>query len=419
MRDRDRRRAVGKLEAEPDAARGRPRRRASRRSAAASTGSAGTSTPGRRRSADVGAKLGERRSRASASRCRAAIETSKSVEPRRARERPRRAPRPDLRGSRPPAPAEPAPSRRRAGARAGRGPRAMLRRPDGAPFGRRAPRLRLARRRGERAPRSLRGQRHATSTLAVGQSADDHRRRRRRLQAHARRARPRPRRRLGACGDALPAPAGCGPGHASVHLAEGLRVFVSGRHRRRAAHRRQRRRRPVDGRRSASRSTSRSATRPAGSASRASTAAASPSATSAAEGSRAPPSSAEGRRSSQCSFCSTFRSPPTSSSICASEMISGGDIAMMSPVVRIRMPALVGVEERLERPPRRLPGDRLELDRADHPLVADVDDVRAVPQRMQRLLPDRRERRGPLEQPLLGIGLERREPRRAAIGFAE
>ena len=74
-------------------------------------------------------------------------------------------------------------------------------------------------------------------------------------------------------------------------------------------------------------------------------------------------------------------------SICAFEMISGGDSAMMSPVVRIRAPRSIGLQERRERPLGRLAGDRLQLDRADQADVADVDDVRRALQRMQRLLP--------------------------------
>ena len=48
-------------------------------------------------------------------------------------------------------------------------------------------------------------------------------------------------------------------------------------------------------------------------------------------------------------------------------MISGGDMAMMSPVVRIRMPFSKAFEEGREGALGRRAGDRLELDRADRP----------------------------------------------------
>ena len=131
-------------------------RRASRRSAAASTGSAGTSTPGRRRSATWAPSSATRsRPRPVAGRGDRDLEER---EPRRPRERPRRASRPDRRG-----PAA-RPRRRRRRPRPRRrpsraGPVRHLRRRDGGSFGRRAPRLRHARRRrgGLGAPH---GQRH-------------------------------------------------------------------------------------------------------------------------------------------------------------------------------------------------------------------------------------------------------------------
>ncbi len=51
-------------------------------------------------------------------------------------------------------------------------------------------------------------------------------------------------------------------------------------------------------------------------------------------------SSGINRDDTQMLFISTLRSLSNSSSISACEMISGGDSAMMSPVVRIRSPSL-------------------------------------------------------------------------------
>ena len=57
--------------------------------------------------------------------------------------------------------------------------------------------------------------------------------------------------------------------------------------------------------------------------------------------------------------------------------------------------------------------DRIELDGADQPDIADVDDMRQALQRMDRVLPIGRELRGARQQPLLLIGLERGDRRRA------
>ena len=115
------------------------------------------------------------------------------------------------------------------------------------------------------------------------------------------------------------------------------------------------------------------------------------------------------RALAQSSFCSTVLSPPISSSICALVMISGGDM-------RDDVAGGADQDARARRRSRKAwkarlvgsPGDRLQLDRADQAHVADVDDVRRVPQRMQRLLPVRRQRRAPRSNsPSSRVGVER------------
>ena len=68
-------------------------------------------------------------------------------------------------------------------------------------------------------------------------------------------------------------------------------------------------------------------------------------------------------------------------------MISGGDRAMMSPVVRISSPFSKASRKAVKARLVGCAGDRLQLDRADQAEVADVDDVRQALQRMQRVVP--------------------------------
>src|SRR3990170_664808 len=57
----------------------------------------------------------------------------------------------------------------------------------------------------------------------------------------------------------------------------------------------------------------------------------------------------------------------------------------------------------------RFAGDGLQLDGADQPDIADVDDMRQALQRMHRLLPIGRKLRGAREQAILLVDLKRRD----------
>ena len=96
---------------------------------------------------------------------------------------------------------------------------------------------------------------------------------------------------------------------------------------------------------------------------------------------------------------------------------------MMSPVARTRRPRLERLDEARMRALARLAGDGIELDGADQPDIADVDDVRKAFQRMDGVLPIRRKLRGARQQSLLLIDLERGDgggagDRVARIGIA-
>ena len=93
------------------------------------------------------------------------------------------------------------------------------------------------------------------------------------------------------------------------------------------------------------------------------------------------------RHQRQSTILSTSRTWSISSSIWPLVMISGGDSAMMSPVVRIRAPRSNALTKAEKARLVGLAGDRLELDRADQADIADVDDMRLALQRMQRILP--------------------------------
>ena len=104
-------------------------------------------------------------------------------------------------------------------------------------------------------------------------------------------------------------------------------------------------------------------------------------------------------------------------------MMSGGESAMMSPVARTRRPRL---NASTKRACARLPGASgigLELDGADQPDIADVDDVRQALERVDGLLPIGRKLRRARQQSLLLVDLERRDgggagDRVARIGIA-
>ena len=101
-------------------------------------------------------------------------------------------------------------------------------------------------------------------------------------------------------------------------------------------------------------------------------------------------------------------------SMCDSSTISGGDRAMMSPVVRISTPRSKHVAEDVEARacPARPAIDSSSM-RADQADVAHVDHVRRLAQRMQRVLEHRRHLRAARQQAFVGIGLERAERRGA------
>ena len=93
---------------------------------------------------------------------------------------------------------------------------------------------------------------------------------------------------------------------------------------------------------------------------------------------------------------SVFRMPPSvsnSSSISRFWMISGGDRAMMSPVVRISRPFSKALRKAVKARLVGCAGDRLQLDRADQAAVADVDDVRQALQRSGARRPSSRRAR--------------------------
>ena len=102
-------------------------------------------------------------------------------------------------------------------------------------------------------------------------------------------------------------------------------------------------------------------------------------------------------------------------------MISGGDSAMVSPVVRISRPRS---KQSRKTSNARLPGSpargasSIAADQAD---VADVDDVRRLAQRVQRLARSSRlHLRGARQQAFLGVDVERRRaPPAQASGCAE
>ena len=78
---------------------------------------------------------------------------------------------------------------------------------------------------------------------------------------------------------------------------------------------------------------------------------------------------------------STSPSVPTSSSICCLLMMSGGESAMMSPVVRTSTPFSKHCRNASNARAAGLPGRRLELDAGDQAEVAHVDHVRQLAQR--------------------------------------
>ena len=114
----------------------------------------------------------------------------------------------------------------------------------------------------------------------------------------------------------------------------------------------------------------------------------------------------------QAIVLNTSASVPTIWSMCDFSMISGGDSAIVSPVVRISRPRSQAAEEHLEAALARLAGARRQLDPADQADVAHVDDVRRLAQRVQRLRQYRLHLLGPRQQAFLGIGVERAERRR-------
>ena len=74
---------------------------------------------------------------------------------------------------------------------------------------------------------------------------------------------------------------------------------------------------------------------------------------------------------------------------------------------------LVAIEEHIVAALAGLAWARFKLDAGNEAYIADVDDVRAAPQRMDRLLHGWRKRGGALEQAFALVYIERREPRRA------
>ena len=102
-------------------------------------------------------------------------------------------------------------------------------------------------------------------------------------------------------------------------------------------------------------------------------------------------------------------------------MISGGDMAMMSPVVRIRMPFSKALRKAEKARLVGCAGDRLELDRADQAEVADVDDMRQALQANAARPPSSRRVSAPrVSRPSSSIDVERGEAGRAtATGLPE
>ena len=99
-------------------------------------------------------------------------------------------------------------------------------------------------------------------------------------------------------------------------------------------------------------------------------------------------------------------------SICVFEMISGGDSAMMSPVVRTEGPSSKAFDERGRRRAwSAAPAIGSSSMAPIRPMIADVDDVRQALERMHALFPIGRELGAARQQALFLVGVERAEAR--------